>query len=397
MRSAILLTAGVVAVLAAAAKLYHSRRDLRPTVLYLCATVACIGSSAALVAPISLTWISTWEPLPNLGRLVANLFAMLGAVCVHGLLAHLTHDDAGRRRRIIRLQVAVFAVAAVAMTVLMALADVPFTDDFVATYAGLPAVAAYGAVFSAQIGWAELTLGWFLRPYIARTSRRWLRAGLRTVQISTLFGVGWAVAKVVASVVAMSGGDPTVWDPVSGGLAGVCVLLMAVGSTLPFWGRVIEVPVLWLRASVLLRRLYPLWHPLATAVPQIKLPPLFTSYDARFALYRRVVEIRDAQLVLRPYVHPSLSIWTRQAAAEAGLTDRDVHQVVEAACLVAAVDAYVAEHRWRDSTEVTDTPYRELGSEPHAEAGWLIEVSRQVARSPIVREMRSRARAELPA
>lgn len=396
MRDIILLGAGIVAVLTAVAKLVQARRAWTPTVLYLCGAIAGIGVSAALVAPVTLTWFSTWEPMTNLGRLVANVSAMAGAVCVQGLLAHLVHGDPARTRRFIRLQVAIFVVAAAAMSVLMAsVSDLPFTTYFVGEYAGVPAVAAYGAVFSCHIGWAEVTLGWFLRPYIARTTRPWLRAGLRTVQVSTYFGVGWAVSKIVASSVALAGGDPAVWDPVAGILAGICVLLMGVGATMPVWGPVVAAPVVWLRTSWLLRRLRPLWTRLSDAVPQVKLPSrLIAPRNAQFTLYRRVVEVRDAQLVLRPYVHPDIGAWTRQAATEAGLDERRVHQLVEAAGLASALDAQASDHRYRTESDGSDTPFRDIGSDPQAEARWLIAVS-DALRSPIVDRARNRARADL--
>ena len=47
-------------------------------------------------------------------------------------------------------------------------------------------------------------------------------------------------------------------------------------------------------------RLFPLWHLLRQAVPEIELPPEpGMRWNIRYRLHRRVIEIRDAQLVLR--------------------------------------------------------------------------------------------------
>ena len=48
-------------------------------------------------------------------------------------------------------------------------------------------------------------------------------------------------------------------------------------------------------------RLHLLWATLRRAVPQIELPRQpGTRFNVRYRLHRRVIEIRDAQLILKP-------------------------------------------------------------------------------------------------
>ncbi|GAB3575228.1 hypothetical protein GCM10027445_37350 [Amycolatopsis endophytica] len=54
-----------------------------------------------------------------------------------------------------------------------------------------------------------------------------------------------------------------------------------------------------------LRRLEPLWRRLTTAVPQVRLPE-HGRWTSDLRLYRRVIEIRDAVVVLRDYAGPDI-------------------------------------------------------------------------------------------
>ncbi|MER5394041.1 MAB_1171c family putative transporter [Saccharopolyspora sp. NPDC002686] len=395
MTSIVLQTAGLIAVLAAVAKLVQSRHSPTPSVLYLCGAIGSVGLSAALVATSSLTWVATWEPVPNSGRLAANMLAVVAAVCVHGLLANLVHEKAAARRAM-RLQVLVAAVAAVCMVALMLAAGIPFHPEFLAAFADRPAVAAYLTVFSLYIGWATLAFGWFLRRYISQTDRRWLRAGLRTIQAGCVASGIWAASKIAAAFRALAGHQPGILDPIGGACAATCVALVAIGATMPVWGPRVALPFAWLRAKRQAQQLRPLWNQLSAELPQIALPAGMIAPNAQFALYRRVVEIRDAQLLLRPYVHPSASGWARRAAEEAGLDERAAHQTAEAARLVTALDAHAAGHRHQPEPDETSAPYRGVTSDTATEARWLIEVGRAAERSAIVKTIRDQARADLP-
>jgi hypothetical protein len=63
-------------------------------------------------------------------------------------------------------------------------------------------------------------------------------------------------------------------------------------------------------------RLYPLWDALRQVIPEIQLPPEpGLRWNIRYRLHRRVIEIRDAELVLRPYA-------TAEVAGQAAATAR---------------------------------------------------------------------------
>jgi hypothetical protein len=124
--------------------------------------------------------------------------------------------------------------------------------------------------------------------------------------------------------------------------------LIVVGSTLPAWGPRVGIPALhrWAGQYRAHRRLYPLWRALVRATPEIALVPppsaladALAVRDLGFRLYRRVIEIRDGRLALRPYLHPVMPERARALCAAAGVSGEEADAVVEAAGLAAAMEA----------------------------------------------------------
>ncbi|WP_027928578.1 MAB_1171c family putative transporter [Amycolatopsis thermoflava] len=104
--------------------------------------------------------------------------------------------------------------------------------------------------------------------------------------------------------------------------------VMALGTALP--------QLLRLHRSVndhrTLRRLEPLWRRLVAAVPQVHLPEN-GRWASDLRLYRRVIEIRDAVLVLRDYVAPATLAAARAHAGSEALATACWLPLAEAAKL----------------------------------------------------------------
>jgi len=85
-------------------------------------------------------------------------------------------------------------------------------------------------------------------------------------------------------------------------------------------------------------RLYPLWHLLRQAVPEIELPlGPGMRWNIRYRLHRRIIEIRDALLVLRPYSIRIIIKLATAMARESGLSAEQISAVAEAAMIVSAL------------------------------------------------------------
>lgn len=132
-------------------------------------------------------------------------------------------------------------------------------------------------------------------------------------------------------------------------------------------------------------RLRPLWVMLLDGAPDVRLPPQpGTRLAARYRLHRRVVEIRDAQLALRPFRDGRAAAEAADAAFSAGLPQDERDAVVEAAMIVSALGAR------RSGAAPASSPdaghgLPEPGNDLESEADRLLRVSRAVRRSPIVR------------
>jgi hypothetical protein len=144
-------------------------------------------------------------------------------------------------------------------------------------------------------------------------------------------------------------------------------------------------------AAVSCWRLHPMWATLLRAAPEVQLPPRpGRRFSIRYRLHRRVIEIRDAQLALRPYLRRSVARQAADAAWSAGLApDRRV-AVVEAVVIVTALDACLRGDPARDdevpAEAIGPMPANDLG----AEAARLILVSQAIRFSPIVRRFGTR-------
>ncbi|MFC5666553.1 DUF6545 domain-containing protein [Kitasatospora misakiensis] len=148
------------------------------------------------------------------------------------------------------------------------------------------------------------------------------------------------------------------------------------------------------------RRLGPLWSVLRSELPEIELVTPEQRFGSvggrrpgiRFALFRRIIEIRDGQLSLRPYLHPRVPFWVGEVVRPAGTEEFAV--LVEAATVAAALEAARAGHRFPVGPGGGWVPHP-LAAGLREEAAWLAKVARAYRRSPVMAHVRRRVRAEL--
>ena len=138
-------------------------------------------------------------------------------------------------------------------------------------------------------------------------------------------------------------------------------------------------------------RLYPLWNLLRQAVPEIELPlEPGMRWNIRYRLHRRVIEIRDAQLVLRPYSVTAIARMAAAIAEESGLSPDRAAAVTEAAIIISALRfrmrGSVCRHNPIPADHVGPVPRNDI----RAEAARLIQVCRAIRRSCIVRRAAGR-------
>jgi hypothetical protein len=138
-------------------------------------------------------------------------------------------------------------------------------------------------------------------------------------------------------------------------------------------------------------RMYPLWDALRQAIPEIELPPEpGTRWNIPYRLHRRVIEIRDAQLVLKQYLREEIAAQAAAAAKSAGLAPAKVAAVVEAAVIVDSLQSHFRGSAPRHEDIPPEQVSPATRNDIYAEVAKLILVSQAMSRSDIVRRIAGR-------
>lgn len=225
------------------------------------------------------------------------------------------------------------------------------------------------------------------RQWARSADDRYARVGMQAVSASAGAGLVLVVARS-ALILAYScgmraaGSAMTVIAVLPGSVVICGIVGMAAG---PVITRIASQCGLWLAYW----RLRPLWAVLMQAVPHVELPTGHGSrLGIRWRLLRRVIEIRDAELALRPY-------WRLDVAGRASATIRStaLSAELQAAVVEAAVVMDAAEARLR-GVPPSPEPIREniwpvAGDDLHSEVTRLVNVSRVIRRYPVLRDLQA--------
>ncbi|MFJ7218261.1 MAB_1171c family putative transporter [Amycolatopsis sp. NPDC098790] len=250
-------------------------------------------------------------------------------------------------------------------------------DDTVFSADGLPYALADKVVF---LVYSLISLGLLITVF-ARSA--WhaepgpLRAGLWLLLIGVVAAFAWTFWDVDdVRALARTGRIGAREDLPSSVLAAATIGFVAAGATLSAWAPAVSSVVGRVRAYRAYRRIEPLWTALRAAVPGIALDPgRELAGGAEFALYRRVIEIRDGHLALRAHFDPDLPARAETEARRAGVREADLAPTVEAVALAAAIEAG-REGRRFEAARREPGDLREADANVEAEAAWLVRVSR---------------------
>ncbi|WP_163568814.1 MAB_1171c family putative transporter [Fodinicola feengrottensis] len=241
-------------------------------------------------------------------------------------------------------------------------------------------------------GYVAVTLVAVIRMclrYAALTEQKALRTGLRILVAGCTAGLAYIAASVVARTMQDFHLNVNSWKgPVTTPLYLTTDALILIGCVFPAWAPQLGAGWRWFANRRAGRRLQPLWLALYRAIPEIALVPLTSGgswSDTRLQLYRQVIEIRDGQLALRPYVDPRASRISLELAQNSRLTARQRAAVAEAAALAAAIEAKINGIPPGDygSAGQPEPPGGADVADFAAEIAWLQQVARAF-RSPIV-------------
>ncbi len=254
-------------------------------------------------------------------------------------------------------------------------------------YARDPVVTAYLLIFMLVGFFAYCTDITRLCWRFARIcGRPWLRRGLRLTAVGAAFALLYSTNKIIYLIAYWSGYQPAGERQIAAVLVTIAALLMMVVLTMPAWGPIFTITRRWddYRSY---RQLEPLWRDLVAALPELELDPslrrpLSAARDIDYALTRRVAEIRDGRLALRPYTDVKVTELAERFAGQAGLTADERRANVEAAHLACALRRHRA-GLMAAVPQPADELHRPEGGYA-GEIGWLAQVTTAYTRSPVV-------------
>ena len=379
----------VVAVLALVALAYKIPPLLReprsPTRRALVAMLACLAWAPLVNTPFVYVRLDALAGVPNLARLIAHYGIIGFAVSVQMLLLHWTVERPPPRSTWIRLLVVATAVVAMAVFFVLAPLDVSLTSEFTDRYGNAPYMAAYMLVYLGYFLVALVDILRLSRRFVSLTRQPFLRIGLRLISYGAAFGLAYCLEKGFYIAARNAGYEPIpadVQEQMSPLLTGPGCVLMLIGFTIPSWGPRMAAGRVWLQRLRTYRQLYPLWRVLYEATPDIALDPeqahRGSVRDLEYRLVRRVVEIRDGWLALRPYFDAQVA---REAAARCGPQGREREDAVHAAVLAAAVRAKAR----ADKPAELYTADPQGGTDIAEETAQLLRIARQLRTSDVAR------------
>ena len=358
------------------------------------ATLSFAAAATVLLPPVYGA-INRLAGVPNLARLLGNGLVLVAAWHNQAFLFSLNYPDAAARQRARRAGWVLLGALAL-LFALFALAAAPEEAwDFTGRYAAAPYVLEYRLVYLAYLGLALVDVVRLAWRYAGLASRPALDLGLRLVAVGGAVGLAYVVHECLYAASRRLGTVYLLPDPsrATEWLIAVAVLLLVVGSTMPAWGARVGIPALydWAWHYRAYQRLYPLWLALYRAAPEIALFPARSRladrlrvWDVHLHLRRRVVEICDGRLLLRPFLDLRVVAHARAQCRLAGLSDDETRVVVEVVWLRAALRAREAGQEGGGAALLPEIP---AGADVETAAAFFAQVARCLAQSPVVREI----------
>jgi hypothetical protein len=371
----------VVLLLGLAQKLYELRaRGADPLRRSMCACVAALW--AATVAQLFAAAIDGHTGIGHLADVISDACAMIAAHAGRLCLIYVSHPAHEARPRTRRCHLAM--ILALATVVVLFLVFPPRAEP-------LPwhrTDAVYLYVYILFVGITLASVFRLITRYARLADRCSLRVGLRLIAAGAACGLAFLVVQAAMLAGDELGAGLGRWnDRVAMPLELATESLVVIGAALPAWGAPLGGPVRRVRDHRSCRRLHPLWLAVRQASPELILAApggtdrRWWRHDAGFLLYRQVIEIRDGQLALRPYIDHSVAETATALARRAGLPDDEIQVTVEAAVVAAGIAAK-EQGRRRSGPPAPEAVAG--GSDLHAEVAWLARVSRAFATSPVI-------------
>lgn len=316
----------------------------------LCLSLLSLAAALTSQLPSAYFWLGDVAGVPNIAVPVGHALVLIAAWAATAVLIYSTDSRIAARSKVRRRLVSVIGADLLMFLLFFVSPRRPQTLQYVALYGQETLVTAYYLVYLTMLGIGAADIGRLCWRYAMRARRELLRVGLHLIALSAvdaILYVGYKGVFVLNRRLALHLPLGMESD-VSRGLMVGGTLLVLAGTTVFFWGSQVGLSSISTRyrAYRSYRRLFPLWKALYEVTPSIALYPpstplldALTFHDLDFRLHRRVIEISDGWLAVRPYVDARLASQARAAAQGQGLVGLDLAAAEEAAILAAGVAA----------------------------------------------------------
>lgn len=269
------------------------------------------------------------------------------------------------------------------------------SDDTMVTHGtGRWLYAAYDALFAAYAAWSLAAAVRAFGDEARRAGPGPVRAGIRLSLAALAVGMAWTTWTIDDVVhVLRTGIQDGSEDLVSNTLGALCAALIVAAAVVAKWHAAYSAARDRIQAYRTYRRLTPLWEAMHAELPQIALDDdrrvLLSDRSLDFALYRRVIEIHDGRLALRPYTPDDVpdAVGSGRLEARAGARGpaarREAH--IEAATIAVALENHRAGRIPAADDSAEGSAHRsarhvEAVETVTAEAAWLADVAVAFAR-----------------
>ncbi|MFD7164282.1 MAB_1171c family putative transporter [Streptomyces violascens] len=299
--------------------------------------------------------------------------------CQQILLQHLAHEPEVAWRKL-RPRLTALAVVLIAMIVLFTAASSEHEDpnDFAVNKAQF--TPAYLMIYLIAFAANQIDLSIMCWRHSKVAPSPWLRRGLLFNAVTLPFSLIYAGCRMADVVAGQYGTSGAAWEPVAEFAVAASAVCRTIGWTLPDWGATLSAAWQQVVERRAYRELEPL-HQAVTAEAAVHPMPQGIKTDIGARLYRRLMDIRDAQWALRQWMEPQVTTETERRCDAVGLTGTDRAAVIEAAQLKFAI------HRKRQGVEPSGrvaTPLAACPEELAAELDFQRKLARAFGSSPIV-------------
>ncbi|WP_107661203.1 MAB_1171c family putative transporter [Nocardia suismassiliense] len=360
--------------------------------------IACSAIGFEAAVPHIYLWIGRTSGIPNLASLIvytAITTAVMGTFVWTTVLVA-PHESASDTsvfspRRVAAANIAVVA-AMVLLFFLSPVHDQPRATDFDHHYGTIGIVAAFLGVYFCAYTFGLVRLVVLCRQWIPQVREQiWLRRGLALLSAGATIAIGYSIGKTIALIGAWAGiSTQTLNVTIAPAFASLGAAIMLIGYLCP---SVIPQAASGVESRWALYRLRPMWSALTQTIPDLArtAPPARRASRAR--VYRRVIEIRDALLLLQHHLRPTTTARAERLATELRIPSDKRPAAIEAARIAAALSAYRHDAEGIDCGEVFHQPEQLAFTD---ELRWLVAVAMAFRTSPLVPAVLKGAGDDLP-